>query len=72
LGESQPLQRRKPIVVRLSTGEKRLVFMGDSITDAWGRGYGKFFLGKLYINRRISGQTTPQMLIRFRAPTLSL
>ena len=40
--------------------------MGDSITDGWGRKYGKFFPGKPYLNRGISGQTTPQMLIRFR------
>ena len=44
-----------------AAGEKRVVFMGDSITDAWGRSYGKFFPGKPYVNRGISGQTTPQM-----------
>src|SRR5262249_50068349 len=38
--------------------EDRVVFMGDSITDSWGRKYGKFFPGKLYVNRGISGQTT--------------
>ncbi len=53
-------------------GEKRVVFMGDSITDAWGRKYGKFFPGKPYINRGISGQTTPQMLIRFRPDVIAL
>jgi lysophospholipase L1-like esterase len=46
-------------------GEKRVVFMGDSITDAWGHPTGVFFPGEPYINRGISGQTTPQMLIRF-------
>src|ERR1700722_3807005 len=46
--------------------EERIVFLGDSITDFWGRTRGKFFPGKPYINRGISGQTTPQMLIRFR------
>ena len=46
--------------------------MGDSITDAWGRSYGKFFPGKPYINRGISGQTTPQMLIRFRPDVIAL
>lgn len=51
--------------------EERVVFMGDSITDAWGRTYGKFFPGKPYINRGISGQTTPQMLIRFRPDVLA-
>lgn len=52
-------------------GEERVVFMGDSITDSWGRGYGKFFPGKPYINRGISGQTTSQMLIRFRPDVLA-
>jgi lysophospholipase L1-like esterase len=53
-------------------GENRVVFMGDSITDAWGRHYGKFFPGKPYINRGISGQTTPQMLLRFRPDVIDL
>lgn len=52
--------------------EKRVVFMGDSITDSWGRKYGKFFPGKPYVNRGISGQTTPQMLIRFRPDVIAL
>lgn len=54
-----------------AAGEDRAVFMGDSITDAWGRRMGKFFPGKPYINRGISGQTTPQMLIRFRPDVLA-
>ena len=53
-------------------GEQRVVFMGDSITDAWGRQVGKFFPGKPYVNRGISGQTTPQMLIRFRPDVIAL
>ena len=53
-------------------GEMRVVFMGDSITDGWGGRYGKFFPGKPYINRGISGQTTPQMLIRFRPDVIAL
>jgi lysophospholipase L1-like esterase len=52
--------------------ENRVVFMGDSITDGWGGKYGKFFPGKPYINRGISGQTTPQMLIRFRPDVIAL
>jgi lysophospholipase L1-like esterase len=56
----------------LKAGEQRVVFMGDSITDAWGRKYVKFFPGKPYVNRGISGQTTPQMLIRFRPDVLDL
>lgn len=52
--------------------EDRVVFMGDSITDGWGRRHGKFFPGKPYVNRGISGQTTPQMLVRFRADVIAL
>ena len=50
----------------------RIVFFGDSITDAWVRNGGKFFPGKPYVNRGISGQTTPQMLLRFRQDVLDL
>jgi lysophospholipase L1-like esterase len=53
-------------------GQARVVFMGDSITDAWGRSRGVFFPGKPYVNRGISGQTTPQMLIRFRPDVIAL
>jgi len=55
-----------------SAGEKRVVFFGDSITDAWGRSVGEFFPGKPYVNRGISGQTTPQMLIRFQQDVVHL
>jgi lysophospholipase L1-like esterase len=55
-----------------ASGAARVVFMGDSITDAWGRGRGAFFPGQPYINRGISGQTTPQMLIRFRPDVIAL
>ena len=50
----------------------RIVFFGDSITDAWVRNGGKFFPGKPYVNRGISGQTTPQMLVRFRQDVIDL
>ena len=54
-------------------GQARVVFMGDSITDNWNNpGFGGFFPGKPYINRGISGQTTPQMLLRFRADVIAL
>jgi lysophospholipase L1-like esterase len=53
-------------------GENRVVFMGDSITDGWGKSKAPFFPGKPYINRGISGQTTPQMLIRFRPDVINL
>jgi lysophospholipase L1-like esterase len=53
--------------------ELRVVFMGDSITDAWvSPEYGGFFPGKPYVDRGISGQTTPQMLIRFRPDVIAL
>jgi lysophospholipase L1-like esterase len=53
--------------------EQRVVFMGDSITDAWQQPrYGGFFPGKPYIDRGISGQTTPQMVLRFRRDVLDL
>ena len=53
--------------------EQRVVFMGDSITDSWDSpNFGGFFPGKPYVNRGISGQTTPQMLIRFRRDVIEL
>jgi lysophospholipase L1-like esterase len=59
-------------VAAAKPGEERVVFMGDSITDSWGRKYQHFFAGKPYINRGISGQTTPQMLVRFRPDVIAL
>ena len=53
-------------------GEKRIVFMGNSITEGWSRHSPSFFEVKPYINRGISGQTTPQMLLRFRADVINL
>lgn len=53
-------------------GEQRVVFMGNSITIGWGKLNPEFFEGKPYINRGISGQTTPQMLIRFRPDVINL
>jgi len=50
--------------------EQRVVFFGDSITDRWK--LDDYFPGKPYINRGISGQTTPQMLIRFRQDVVDL
>jgi lysophospholipase L1-like esterase len=55
-----------------SPGEARIVFMGNSITEGWSRISPGFFSGKPYINRGISGQTTPQMLVRFRADVIKL
>lgn len=56
-----------------AANEARVVFMGDSITDSWDdEKYGGFFPGKPYVDRGISGQTTPQMLLRFRADVIDL
>jgi lysophospholipase L1-like esterase len=51
-------------------GEQRVIFFGDSITDAWR--LDQYFPGKGYINRGIGGQTTSQMLVRFRQDAINL
>jgi hypothetical protein len=53
-----------------AAGESRVVFFGDSITDNWP--LDECFPGKPYINRGIGGQTTPQMLVRFRQDVIEL
>jgi lysophospholipase L1-like esterase len=55
-------------------GEQRVVFYGDSITNAWGlvANTFAFFRGKPYVNRGIGGQTTPQMLVRFEQDVVHL
>ena len=70
------LRRYKEENARLApprSGEERVVFIGDSITDLWDDpGFGGFFTGRPYVNRGISGQTTPQMLLRFRPDVVEL
>jgi lysophospholipase L1-like esterase len=69
------LQRYREANAQLSPpakGENRVVFMGNSITDAWARLFSTMFPGKPYIGRGISGQTTPQMLVRFRQDVIDL
>ena len=53
-------------------GKQRVVFMGDSITEEWSNLYPDYFVTKGYINRGIGGQTTPQMLIRFKPDVIDL
>jgi lysophospholipase L1-like esterase len=54
-------------------GQPRVVFFGDSITEGWGAtGSDRFFAGKGYVNRGIAGQTTVQMLVRFRQDVIAL
>ena len=52
--------------------EKRVVFMGDSTTEKWSKLYPSYFENRSYINRGIGGQTTPQMLIRFKQDVVDL
>ena len=82
LGRSDARMRDWPAIARYrdlnralaapASNESRVVFMGDSITDAWPRRVDAFFAGKGYVGRGISGQTTPQMLIRFRPDVVDL
>ncbi len=55
-----------------ATNEDRVVFMGNSITIGWINSRPEFFEGKPWVNRGISGQTTPQMLLRFRQDVIAL
>lgn len=52
--------------------EERVVFMGNSIIDVWAQYFASMFPGKPYISRGIGGQTTPQMLVRFRQDVIAL
>jgi lysophospholipase L1-like esterase len=67
------LQRYREDNRDIAGAPHRVVFLGDSITDAWSRPqFGGFFPGKPYVNRGISGQTTPQMLLRMRPDVIAL
>ncbi|MDP1890125.1 MAG: SGNH/GDSL hydrolase family protein [Gemmatimonadaceae bacterium] len=55
-----------------AAGERRVVFYGNSITDSWARHFKAMFPGKPYVGRGISGQTTPQMLVRFHQDVVAL
>lgn len=69
------LKKYREANARLSApaaNEQRVVFMGNSITEGWINQRPEFFNGRPYINRGIGGQTTPQMLIRFRADVVAL
>lgn len=56
----------------LAKGENRIVFMGNSITIGWKNADPEYFKQHPYVNRGISGQTTPQMLLRFRQDVIEL
>ena len=55
-----------------ATANNRVVFMGNSITEGWVQMRPDFFDNRDYINRGIGGQTTPQMLLRFRQDVVDL
>ena len=64
-------EQNKAVPARVK-GEKRVVFLGNSIFEGWIRLRPEFFAGKPYYDRGISGQTTPQMLLRFYEDVLAL
>ncbi len=59
-------------LAKIPIAEDLTIFMGDSITEEWGREYSDFFQSPSHINRGIGGQTTPQMLIRFKQDVVLL
>lgn len=65
-------QSENAMLRHVAPGEKRVVFMGDSITEFWSISDPEYFRTRSYINRGISGQTTPQMLERFQADVVAL
>jgi lysophospholipase L1-like esterase len=69
-GELAHYRDANAILTPPTPGENRVVFFGDSITDLWH--LDEYFPGKPYIKRGIGGQTTPQMLIRFRQDVIDL
>src|SRR3979409_892279 len=69
-GQLQRYREANAAVKPPAPGENRVVFFGDSITDGWH--LDESFPGKPYINRGIGGQTTPQMIVRFRQDVIEL
>ncbi len=68
----EQFQKANSKIMAPAPNENRVVFMGNSITIGWLDSRPEFFENKPYINRGISGQTTPQMLIRFRQDVIDL
>ena len=69
-GELSRYRDANAALARVASGEERVVFFGDSITDGWK--IEESFPGKPYVNRGIGGQTTSQMLVRFRQDVVNL
>lgn len=68
----QRFQKENLSIAPPKRGEDRVVFMGNSITEGWIEQHPSFFNHRAYFNRGISGQTTPQMLLRFRQDVIHL
>jgi TolB protein len=66
------LKRYQEENAKLPPSSERVVFMGNSITEGWAPHFPALFPGKAYIGRGIGGQTTPQMLVRFRQDVVEL
>jgi len=69
-GEVKRYRESNSTLAPPASGENRVVFLGDSITDYWK--LADYFPGKPYLNRGIDGQTTPQMLVRFQQDVIAL
>lgn len=65
-------EKENEILMQSSESSDRVVFMGNSITEGWIKVDPNFFKDNNFVNRGISGQTTPQMLIRFRQDVINL
>ena len=68
----QRYQAENDSLLKMLICEKIVVFMGNSITQGWKETHPNFFIQNPYVCRGISGQTTPQMLIRFRQDVINL
>jgi lysophospholipase L1-like esterase len=66
------LARYREDNAKLSPDSTRVVFMGNSITQGWAPHFATLFPGQPYVGRGISGQTTAQMLLRFRQDVIAL
>jgi len=71
-GQLKYFEKENKLLIAEGKVENRVVFIGNSITEGWSNAFPDFFSKNAYINRGISSQTTPQMLLRFRADVIDL
>lgn len=69
---TERFKKENALIEAPKNGENRIVFMGNSITESWKSFRPAFFQNKSFINRGIGGQTSPQMLVRFRPDVIDL